>query len=106
MGINALWTAIVLHGANCVLATCLICRPVAAAWDTNVDGKCGNQVVAYFAFEVLGALLDTMVLAVPFPRLYQLQMAWRRRATIALLFSVGALYVVFFLGSLAQVDRV
>ena len=80
-----------LHSLATVLTTLLICRPMAAAWDSNVSGECGNQVVAYVALESVGALIDVMVLITPIPAVWSLPLPRQRKLRPSILLSVGVL---------------
>lgn len=43
---QGLMVSIIIHRLATVLATCLICHPVAAAWDNDLSGTCGDQVLS------------------------------------------------------------
>lgn len=78
-----------LHSLTTVLATLLICRPVAAAWDHDASGECGNQIVAYVVLESVGAMIDLMILIIPIPVIWKLQMSRQKKLGISILLSVG-----------------
>ena len=80
-----------LHSLATVLTTLLICRPMAAAWDSNVSGECGNQVVAYVALESVGALIDVMVLITPIRAVWSLLLSRQNKLRFSILLSVGGL---------------
>ena len=80
-----------LHSLATVLTTLLICRPVAAAWDSDVSGECGDQVVAYVVLESVGALIDLIILILPIPGIWTVRLPWQQRLGISILLSVGVL---------------
>ena len=80
-----------LHSLATVLTTLLICRPVAAAWDSDVSGECGDQVVAYVALESVGALIDLVILIIPIPVIWKLQFCQQKKLGVSILLSVGVL---------------
>ena len=83
----------VVHGIATVLTTCLICRPMAAAWNGGTDGICGDQVVAYVVLEAVGALIDlTILLIAPSIIWGTLRLSWHCKINLTCLLSAGALY--------------
>ena len=80
-----------LHSLATVLTTLLICRPVAAAWDSDISGECGDQVVAYVVLESVGALLDLMVLIIPVLAIWKSQMSLQKKIGVSVLLSAGVL---------------
>lgn len=88
----ALSIVIGLHSLATVLTTLLICRPVAAAWDSNVSGECGNQVVAYVALESVGALIDLVILIIPILAIWwKLRMSPQKKLGVSILLLAGVL---------------
>ena len=80
-----------LHSLATVLTTLLICRPVAAAWDSDVSGECGDQVVAYVVLESVGALIDLIILILPIPGIWKVRLPWQQKLGVSILLSVGVL---------------
>lgn len=80
-----------MHGIASVLEVCLICRPLATQWDSNIKGLCGNQTASFIAVEVSGLVLDLAILVSPLPTVYSLMISRARKATIILLLDAGAL---------------
>ena len=80
-----------LHSLATVLTTLLICRPVAAAWDSDVSGECGDQVVAYVVLESVGALTDLMILIIPIPEIWKIRRPRQQKLGVSILLSVGVL---------------
>lgn len=76
-----IWTArgaitfIALWALGTIMAGCLICRPFAMNWDQTIPGgHCGNQVLSFTVTGILNLVTDLMVLTLPLPYLYKLQM--------------------------------
>lgn len=72
-----------------VLAGFLICRPLALNWDQTLEGSCGNQVASFQGTGVINLFTDIMVLVLPMPFLYKLNMALYKRLVLIGVFSVG-----------------
>ena len=82
-----------LYGIVLVLEVLLVCRPIAAAWDPNVKGSCGNEVIAYIILETLGLILDLAIAVLPVGFILDLQLNTRQNFAINGVFSVGIMYV-------------
>jgi hypothetical protein len=80
----------ILHGVASVLEVCLICRPIAAQWDPDVKGKCGNQIVSFVTIEVTGMALDIAILVSPLPGMRYLRVEKWEKLKIVFILDVGA----------------
>lgn len=78
--VNSLLTISIVHGLATVLATCLVCRPVAAARDNSVYGTCGDQIVAYVVLGSVGLLTDLVLVVLPPLLLRGLKLTWAEKA--------------------------
>lgn len=81
----------VLYGVVVLLEIFLICRPLAVDWNVYVHGTCGDQVMSYLVLEVLGLFLDFIILAVPIPCIWQLDVKLAQKMSVATIFSIGFL---------------
>ncbi|KAB5566560.1 hypothetical protein GE09DRAFT_1171632 [Coniochaeta sp. 2T2.1] len=93
-----IWTArsAIVFIALWVLATiitgCLICQPFAMNWDQTIPGgHCGDQVLSFTVTGALNLVTDVMVLLLPLPYLYKLQMRLYKKLVLMGVFSVGFL---------------
>lgn len=84
-----LWVC-VAHGIGSVLEVLLIFRPLAAQWDPNITGACGNQTASFMAIEILGLALDVIILGQPIPMLLRLHIN-KKKLGLFLMFEAGAL---------------
>ena len=96
---NGLIIVTALHGIAVVLESFLICRPIAAAWDNNLAGTCGDQIVSYVVLEILGLLIDLVIFVWPVWSLADLNASNKSKAKLALIFSSG------FVPSLVSLTR-
>lgn len=84
-----------------ILANCLICRPLKGWWDVTIEGSsCGNinQLGLYDA--IFNFLLDALVVILPMPVLWRLQMPASRKVALTGMFGIGILY-----GSLISLSK-
>ncbi|KAI0529926.1 hypothetical protein GGR58DRAFT_509015 [Xylaria digitata] len=73
----------------------LLCTPAAYNWDKSiVGGVCHNQNVAYLLAGITNLIIDTIVVALPMPKLFRLQMNLAKKISIAGMFSLGAFICV------------
>lgn len=76
------------------MAGLLICRPFAYNWDQTIPGgKCGDQIVSFTVTGVINLLTDVVVLVLPMPYLYRLQMRTYKKVVLMGVFGIGLLYV-------------
>ncbi|KAF2826708.1 hypothetical protein CC86DRAFT_19852, partial [Ophiobolus disseminans] len=52
--LTATFCVCIAHGIALVIEVCLICRPLAAQWDNDIGGLCGNQMASFAAIEIIG----------------------------------------------------
>jgi hypothetical protein len=95
-----IWTArgaivfIALWALATIITGCLICRPFAMNWDQTIPGgHCGDQILSFTITGVLNLITDVMVLVLPLPYLYKLQMRLYKKLVLMGVFSVGLLCV-------------
>jgi hypothetical protein len=86
-------TIVWLWVASEVLGTFLMCRPINYNWDFTVKGTCGNRNAGFVAAAALNTATDIMVLVLPMPFIWKLQLSTARKLSLIFLFSFGLLYV-------------
>lgn len=81
-----------------VLSTCIIqfltifaCTPIQSFWDRDIKGKCLDVGAIGFANSANAILQDLIILIMPMPSLFKLQMKRWRKIAVAFMFAVGAL---------------
>ena len=67
------------------------CKPIAANWDVTItNGKCADKAKIYLATAGVNIVTDLLILALPIPMVWNLQMARRTRIGLLGLFAVGS----------------
>ncbi|KAG9252673.1 uncharacterized protein F5Z01DRAFT_222132 [Emericellopsis atlantica] len=93
----AVWfTGFVVVGSSVAITfvTIFPCRPTQAAWDMTItDSECIDRNAVYKATAALGAVTDTMVLAVPIPVVIPLQISMRQKIGLIAFFGIGGVTV-------------
>ena len=80
-------------GTSAIIANCLICRPITYRWAASlVDGSCGDQKLLDMCIAVLNLLQDIVVVVLPMPVLWGLQIMRRQKVSMSCLFGIGILY--------------
>ncbi|KAI1355775.1 hypothetical protein F5Y01DRAFT_326304 [Xylaria sp. FL0043] len=103
---NVAMTLSILHGIFSVLIGALVCRPLNAAWDPNVEGTCINQTASFIAIEAIGLAIDVMILAIPCLVIPRLMMSRKRQWAFVLLLSSGSLVTIITGFRIAALHRV
>ena len=82
-----------------ILQTLLICQPVAFNWDQTIAGSCGDQKTSDEVIGVLNILYDVILIILPMPMLWRLQMATSRKLALSAIFGMGIMYANLFIRS-------
>ena len=73
-----------------IVARCLLCKPIAYSWDFTIPGgSCGNLPTFDTVNASVNLLQDFIVVVLPMPVLWRLQMAASRKLAVTGLFSLG-----------------
>ena len=68
------------------------CRPVRAAWDPTVaDPTCIRVNAAYIVIGTFNAVVDIVILCIPIPLLWRLQISIQKKAQLISIFLLGGL---------------
>ena len=75
-----------------VMTAFLICRPFAYNWDkVTINGHCGDVSTYYLSTAIVNLLIDVLIVALPLPLLWSLQMKTSRKIALTGIFSLGAM---------------
>lgn len=104
------WTIIVLQACwlvQTLLIGFLICRPVQKNWDPTAPGVCGSRVAGYTSVSVVNVIIDCLMLILPLPMVFNLQVKNGYKIGLFSIFSIGIVTIVFSvirLKSLRSID--
>ncbi|KAJ5100497.1 hypothetical protein N7456_006549 [Penicillium angulare] len=82
------------------IATTLQCTPIRASWETVAGSKCVKQSTFFTATAAPSAILDVIILLIPLPLLWALQMTRMKKAMLTGIFICGYSVVIVSLGRL------
>ncbi|KAL2139585.1 hypothetical protein VTI28DRAFT_4957 [Corynascus sepedonium] len=81
---------IILWNTGGVLGALLLCRPIALNWDkTRTDGTCGDNRLFYIWLGIINVIVEAVILLMPVPFIYNLQMKLFKKLVVIGLFSIG-----------------
>lgn len=88
----ALW---VVHGLNVawfigiVVATFFLCIPMEKSWIPTLEGSCDAQNKVYIGSAVTSVIIDLLILLLPLPNIWQLQLKAAQKSGLLLIFMLG-----------------
>ena len=74
-----------------ILETFLLCRPLAYNWDTTIRGTCGNRNATYVVAGTMNLITDLLVMALPVPHIWKLQLNVAKKVALSSVFCLGLL---------------
>jgi hypothetical protein len=75
------------------LMTVFSCHPIAYFWDRDLGGKCLDVNALAYANSGMSIVQDLIIVALPIPVLFGLNMSTKKKIGVGLMFAVGSLYV-------------
>ena len=69
----------------------LICRPLAKNWNPLLPGTCGDSIKSVLATSIINVTIDLIIIILPMPVLWGLQMALKRKVQLSVIFGLGCM---------------
>lgn len=82
----------------------IICRPIATFWG-GADGECFDQATLILVDNVISLVSDLAVLLLPLPFIQKIQIGWKAKVKIGVVFGVGGIACIFSLVRLLLIIR-
>ncbi|KAG6362866.1 hypothetical protein INS49_007961 [Diaporthe citri] len=73
-------------------ADAFLCDPPRKAWDVAIPGKCGNANMMYTAMASADLIIDIIVILLPMPILWTLQLRTSKKILLTAIFGLGFMY--------------
>jgi hypothetical protein len=89
LGCRVVGLFIILWNVGGVLGALLLCRPIALNWDKSLDGTCGDNRLFYIWLGIINVVAEAVILLLPVPFIYNLQLKTFKKFVVIGLFSVG-----------------
>ncbi|KAE8154101.1 hypothetical protein BDV25DRAFT_136247 [Aspergillus avenaceus] len=77
-----------------IIATALICRPFSANWDGKIPGYCGKKKQLYIWASFPNIVTDIILICLPMPVLWSLNMNRRLKWALTFTFAVGGMGLI------------
>lgn len=78
-------------GVGLTFATTFPCKPLRAAWNPLIAGKCINRAATYKATASTGLVADVYIIVLPIPTIVGLYMPLRQKIGLIIVFGIGVL---------------
>jgi hypothetical protein len=86
----------ILYGLTFVVVAIFQCHPISHYWikwdKEHNDGKCVNVNALAWSNAIISIVLDIWMLVLPLYEVFRLQLSWRKKMSVAIMFLVGTLY--------------
>lgn len=82
---------VVGYALGSIFATIFQCKPVSRAWNKKTDGNCISNTAFWYANAVANILGDCVILILPIPTIYRLQLPTNQKWGLVMIFAVGGL---------------
>ena len=80
-------------GVAQIISDGLLCRPLSTVGDPLETGDCADTWQPQIAFSRCNIAIDSIILLLPIPMVWRLQMATRRKIELTIIFALGFMYV-------------
>lgn len=87
---SLLWINVIYYGSALVI-TNLICKPYQRTWDKTIPGTCIKRTDLDVSSSILNLVSHLLVLILPHSVIWKLNMKWRTKLGISLVFAIGLL---------------
>jgi hypothetical protein len=93
---NCLIAFIAIWALTAVLVNTFQCKPVQYYYDKSLKGHCMKGQVQFFqAMGSIALIEDVIILCLPIPIVWRLQITFRQKLALTVVFSLGGLYVPY-----------
>ncbi len=84
---------VVVWGISFFFATLFECYPISQVWTTfyGQPRKCYDYLPMFFATVITNMIMDIMILTIPWPMIWKLQMPLRQKVAVTGIFLLGGL---------------
>ncbi|KZZ94335.1 hypothetical protein AAL_05302 [Moelleriella libera RCEF 2490] len=81
-----------------VLSITFICHPISRQWNVFGDGSCGSITDLWIAVAIPGVCVDLLILVLPVPKVWSLQMTRPQKLRVSGVFVVGYSVIIVSIG--------
>ncbi|KAH7371737.1 hypothetical protein BKA66DRAFT_572706 [Pyrenochaeta sp. MPI-SDFR-AT-0127] len=88
-----------------VFATIFMCKPIAKQWNPVLEGTCGSNNALWLGSAIPSVLIDLIILILPMPMLWRLQLRRSRKILVTTVFVCGYCVILVSIGRLVTVIK-
>ncbi|MCJ1401369.1 hypothetical protein MMC11_004581 [Xylographa trunciseda] len=88
-----------------LLETFLLCMPFVYNWDKTIEGTCGNQTLALLMIGAANLIIDAILVLLPLPLLWRLQLPIWKKLGLLVMFSLGVLTCIITLLRIIKIEN-
>ncbi|KAF2772617.1 hypothetical protein EJ03DRAFT_348572 [Teratosphaeria nubilosa] len=96
---------VVAYFIVCVCLAIAGCNPVSFFWNKHQPGRCMNEVEFFRWNGVSNLILDILILALPLPMVWNLQLRLKQKLALSCIFAVGAFACLASIFRIAQFQK-
>ena len=82
-----------IYSAIMVITVIFQCRPIERIWDSEINAECIDISKLWMVMASLNVVTDFIIVCLPLPQLWELQMPRGTKLQLIGIFSIGSLYV-------------
>ncbi|OBT84327.1 hypothetical protein VE02_07274 [Pseudogymnoascus sp. 03VT05] len=82
---------VVRWALSVILCGFLLCRPFEYNWDQSIEKSCGDHIKSYTITGALNIVTDALVLGLPMPMIWKLNVNLRSKIALTGIFTIGFL---------------
>ncbi|MCJ1280973.1 hypothetical protein MMC26_000291 [Xylographa opegraphella] len=94
-----------LYFISILLETFLLCMPFVYNWNKMIEGTCGNQTLALLMIGAANLIIDAIIVVLPLPLLWRLQLPIWKKVGLVIMFSLGAFTCVVTLLRIIRIQN-
>ena len=91
---NTVIILIIALGVAILISDVLTCRPLSKYWNPLERGVCQDPIKSFVALSSCNIAIDLIIILLPMPMIWGLQMATMRKIELTFIFAIGFVYVV------------
>lgn len=91
LAVYLVMTICVIQTIGTIAGLIFKCWPIKLSWDPRVPGQCVDARLFYWTITGVNVGTDVLVFVLPIPMIWPVQMTFRQKATLIVMFAVGLL---------------
>ncbi|KAI1074908.1 hypothetical protein F5B20DRAFT_418294 [Whalleya microplaca] len=88
-----------------LLQPLLLCRPLRRLWDISAEGTCGDRKASFIAIGSFSIVTDLIILVLPLPAVWKLQMGSRTKLGLTFCFLLGLFVTITAIARIVYLNR-